>query len=1096
MSYSWATSLNANASYSPSASKLLHGPSFNVDLPTDDTYDTISSYGSDPHRHSSLYEHMHTVTPIVRNRPLSLPPRDVSSHRITLNITNAVEHNKRRPSSSCLAISDLPPNLMDHNTPAQCDPSAPITGTHNVYNRKLGITSDGLTPDKPYTLLLINARSIKNKIHHLGPFIIMSNAHVVLVTETWLSDSSPDTSFNIPGYTAFCNGRVNHRGGGSLIYVCDALNPDTFHIIPMGNPEDSIWIQATGGKHDLLIGCIYNRPYAANTDTNDLIELFSEASLLSARHMIIGGDFNMPQIDWYNQTAPPRYRPFVDLTFAYNWDQHVHAPTRNANTLDLIFTRGISNARAHVLGKLPGCDHNVVKLSFTLPSTRSSNLNTSSVFRPFQRANWECFATLIRSLDWDIFFLTGDTNTATYVMYHHFTYCLDVIAPFQTLTKRTRPKGDAYTRKVLLKLKKLRSSYNKVKDFHLIIRMNELQTQWRNHQATYATSAEHSAINNSNNKVKALTHLLKSRTNNNASTIVSLTLTDGSVTTDPAQLCNIANKHFCDSYASADSAPPPVTPKVTDEELNLINFDLRDITQALSSLKSCNYPGPDGIPSALLKYGGPDIPLLLLNIFTLSMTRHVFPNMWKHAVVIPRHKRGSRLNIDNYRPISHTPIASRIMERLVKAAMLRFLLPHNLLNRSQHGFLPAKSCQTCMFEFLNGVTTAIDSGQALVIVFLDMTKAFDRVPHSKLLTKLASFGICGRLLSWFSSYLSNRTQSVHLGGASSPRAPVTSGVFQGSVLGPLLFLLYVNDIFPVFRRGTPYLFADDIKVVFPFEPNDLHNALPHIQSDINALESWSTLWKLDFSPQKCSTLSYRCIVPPNTLTFRGAPLDVSQSVRDLGVHYSSSFNFAEQASYSAAKARSMIGYIFKSMSLLESRLLLYKTCARPVLEYCSIVLTNSRKCDRVAIESVQRSFTKRLLAPSTLNYRGRCQQLGLEPLWLRRLRCNLIFLFNITKAPDTILARYFRSTGDARYDLRNMNYSFYLPIAHSGVRYNFFLYRYAKVWNRLPLALRSSETTAQFAGAVHRILSVSSVAEMLSITTPVDELWEKGPDSI
>ncbi|CAH8530606.1 unnamed protein product [Dicrocoelium dendriticum] len=362
--------------------------------------------------------------------------------------------------------------------------------------------------------------------------------------------------------------------------------------------------------------------------------------------------------------------------------------------------------------------------------------------------------------------------------------------------------------------------------------------------------------------------------------------------------------------------------------------------------------------------------------------------------------------------------------------------------------------------------------------------------------KLAAFGVTGHLLSWFSSYLSSRTQSVKLGDTSSKRAPVTSGVFQGSVLGPLLFLLYINDVFRVFRYGTPYVFADDIKVVFSFEPSHIQNSLSNIQNDLRGLENWCDTWRLEFSPMKCNVLSYRCTIPHNTLTLNGTSLGNSFTVRDLGVHYSSSLTFSEQASYSSAKARSIIGYIMKSVSLAESRLMLYKICARPILEYCSLVISNSRKIDRLRIEKVQRSFTKRLLGPSTLNYQGRCKLLGLEPLWLRRLKANLVFLYKLLKTPDSCIGEFFQQMGDTRYPIRKKPHSFSLPKTRRNIRSNFFLYRYAHVWNKLPGTVRASENAVQFSSAIKRLLSVPKVAELLGSCVAEDELWQQGPAHI
>ncbi|CAI2737632.1 unnamed protein product, partial [Dicrocoelium dendriticum] len=188
----------------------------------------------------------------------------------------------------------------------------------------------------------------------------------------------------------------------------------------------------------------------------------------------------------------------------------------------------------------------------------------------------------------------------------------------------------------------------------------------------------------------------------------------------------------------------------------------------------------------------------------------------------------------------------------------------------------------------------VDCREALIIIFLDMQKVFVRVPHNGMQTKLASYGISDKLHSWFSSNLSCRTQSVRLEDFESSPKPVTSGVFQRILLGPILFLLYINDVFQVFEYGKAYRFADDIKVVFRFDPGTLRSGLLNIQKALKALDSWCNTWKLDFSPAKCSALLYRCTVPPSALTVNSVSLANCRTVRDLGVHYSSSLNFSEK----------------------------------------------------------------------------------------------------------------------------------------------------------------------------------------------------------
>ncbi|WP_432422663.1 RNA-directed DNA polymerase [Streptococcus dysgalactiae] len=477
------------------------------------------------------------------------------------------------------------------------------------------------------------------------------------------------------------------------------------------------------------------------------------------------------------------------------------------------------------------------------------------------------------------------------------------------------------------------------------------------------------------------------------------------------------------------------------------------------------------------------------------MKYSTFPTQWKCSAIIPHHKKGPRYDPLCYRPINHTPIVSRIMERIIKEQMVRFLTSRNLINDGQHGFLKSRSCLTCQLDFMNLITTAADNGQAFIIIFLDMTKAFDRVPHLSLLEKLKTFGIIDPLLTWLSSYLSLRSQVVNIDGHISQPLPVTSGVVQGSVLGPLLFLLYINDVFTDIRHGTSFLFADDIKIVYPFKPSSVNATLLNITNDLRSLDLWCNAWSMSFSAAKSTILTYKCSVPPGTLTLNGSALTSSYLVRDLGLRYSCTFNFSEQIAYQIAKAKRTIGLIHRTFRLSESKVQVYLAHARPLLEYCPIIFTHVRKSDRISLENVQRTFTKQIIGFSTvLNYKERCELLHLEPLWFRRLKLNLYFLFNLLhrRAHSSSTEPHIRPC--TPYPLRNRECTLSVPHSRLAFRHHFFLIVYSRLWNRLPLFVRSSHSLSQFKVSLRNSLDVASLLRMMSCQLSIDCIYEVGLD--
>ncbi|MBM6549249.1 RNA-directed DNA polymerase [Streptococcus dysgalactiae] len=419
------------------------------------------------------------------------------------------------------------------------------------------------------------------------------------------------------------------------------------------------------------------------------------------------------------------------------------------------------------------------------------------------------------------------------------------------------------------------------------------------------------------NSALSLTALLKSRIPKPNSSIRLLNLHDNTSLDSPDQIAEPFNSVFVSSFFTDTSPHVPSSYLHISTTLAKITVELKDIKFLLKSINPSVRPGLDGLPASALTSGGPDVAILLLNLFNLSLKYGTFPTQWKTSFIIPRYKKGSTSDPNNYRPINITPIVSRIFEKLVKKPLVSYLLTNNLINDRQHGFLQSRSCNSCHFDFFNHLTTVADNCNSAIIIYLDMTKAFDRVPHEKLLGKVKSIGIIDPLLSWFASYLTSRLQVVCIDGHLSSPKPVTSGVIQGSVLGPVLFLIYVNDLFRVPRYGTPFLFADDIKIIYDFKRETLPSVLLKISDDLSSLSSWCQSWGMNFSAEKSSILTYKCNVDPGVLSISGQIIQHSSSVRDLGLQYSSSFSFAEHSALQVARAKRSMGLILKTFGYVS-----------------------------------------------------------------------------------------------------------------------------------------------------------------------------------
>ena len=971
-------------------------------------------------------------------------------------------------------------------------------------------------PPTYFTLVLINIRSIINKLHLVRDLIACHAPDILLITESWCSESTLDCDIALPGYALYRKDRASGRGGGCLIYTSSLFKVNCFHHPILDALEDAIWITVNYRTLHAFIGCIYRAPSSTKEDTLNLIRVINFVADLPFAHKLIAGDFNMPDINWTKNSASNN-APFLSAINVGGWKQHVRKPTRSHSILDLIFTLNLSSACVEILGALPGCDHRTVKCLFKLPlihprcqirdtDTGNFSIHLPTNFLPIRVAtaprpsigiiDWSAFQTILRSLDWSDFFSTPCPVTATRLFIASVVTCLDKLAPIcQPVKKKCR--ASTANLKFNKKLNRLKFSYSRSHDFSAIIQLAVLQDTMTQAIQNKLLHEERTALS-CKQKSLAISQLLRRRNPRNDSKFSFITTTNNLMVSDPQDISELFSTYFTSTFTT-DDYPLPLLTEIRNPSVMLtqIPINLGVVRPIVQTIKPSLMSGPDGIPPAVIKFGSDDISLFLCKIFNVSLESGVFPSQWKTSVIIPRHKSGPLDDVTNYRPINHTPISSRILEKIIKRSLFDFLASKGILNSAQHGFINRRSCATCHLDFFDFITSSVDKGLSIIVVYLDMNKAFDRVPHHRLLLKLRSLGVGGSLLNWFSSFLSERNLVVKIGNEYSSPKDITSGVIQGSVLGPILFLIYVNDIFDIFSFGKPFMFADDLKIAYAFHPDDLHCTVTRIQKELNSLDNWSSIWQINFSPDKSGITVFKCSSPVDTLTIKGKVIASQNIVRDLGLRYSCSYSFSHQVTHQLAKCRQMLGIISRVFRLPQARLELYKSHVRPLLEYSFLMGGNLRKCDRVAIESVQRAFTKYVVGfSSTLTYRERCIALPLEPLWLRRMKLNLTFLHNILYCGTFNTNPLLKLHNGGPYCLRNKSNTLVIPKARTSFRAKFFSNRYAALWNRLPPDIRAISNTFQFKMRLHKFFTTENILHLFQVNQTLDSLYENGPDYI
>ena len=331
------------------------------------------------------------------------------------------------------------------------------------------------------------------------------------------------------------------------------------------------------------------------------------------------------------------------------------------------------------------------------------------------------------------------------------------------------------------------------------------------------------------------------------STGIATLETSERVAVTPLDKANILSRQFQSVFTKEDVINNlPTLDNLGIPAMEPVIVTVQGILKLLKELKVSKAPGPDSIYPTVLKECADSIAPLLRQIFQRSIDTGELPEDWLKVNVSPIYKKGNRADPGNYRPVSLTSIC-KIIEHIIHTTVMHHLDEHNVLNDEQHGFRKGRSCETQLALTVNDLNGILNSqGQADVII-LDFSKAFDSVPHQRLLSKLQQVGIGGSLHRWFTNFLTKRTQCVVLEGASSSSIPVASGVPQGTVLGPLLFILYVNDL-PSGIDSQVRLLADDCIIYRQVKSRDDSRKL---QEDINTLCAWESKWQMRFNSDKC-----------------------------------------------------------------------------------------------------------------------------------------------------------------------------------------------------------------------------------------------------
>ena len=921
----------------------------------------------------------------------------------------------------------------------------------------------------------------------------------------------------IPGYNLFRCDRSARVGGGVALYSHDEL--------PITNVQtyDDKYCQAlicTCESQKLFICVVYRPPECPSLSFRsclDFIDQYIAQGADGEYQLSLLGDFNLPIIGWSNHSIFPGGSAcsietaglLLDFMSENLCTQHVFHPTRNNNILDLY----ISNSEdlvSHVsTSDTPLSDHRRVEILLSynpcdMVTPDPPDFATSS-FRSldFQKADFSKISSLISSTKWAELFGTCDEEDVPELFSQTLLQLCEACCPRK---KPPKKKASSSVRIPSRRKRKLQSQLEVAENnphspstqiVSLKRKLALAHIDIRDAINQDFLHREEQAVEKVKKNPKYFYSYAK-KFSKKKSSISLLFDKDGNIKSDPKDIANLLQNQFLSVFSdpsktSLDSAsfrPPKIKHPFSDE---MLDFSVSDITDAIEDIKPNAASGPDEIPVTLLKNCKEAISGPIYLIWKKSFSSGRVPSSYKFSHVFPLHKKDSRAVPANYRPISLTSHVVKIFERVLRKKLVDYLETNDLICKKQHGFRSGRSCLTQLLHHFDDVLEALANNSDFDSIYLDYAK----VDHKLLLRKLQLYGIHPKIVKWIESFLLDRKQAVVVDGHLSILALILSGVPQGTVLGPILFLIFINDIDQCIMHSIIRCFADDTRISIAIR---CENDVSLLQSDLYNVMRWSERNNMALHKDK---FEYMCHKFNKNRTLPELPfvselyqytvsaetsLEPVHQLRDLGILISSDLSWSPHIRAIAEKARQKASWV---LSVFHTRsptimLTLYKSMVRSLVEYCCPLWHPTKISDIQELESVQKTFISRIAGMRDMHYWDCLVHLSLMSLQRRRERFIILHMWKILhgQTSNDLNIQFV-----ARPRLGNLAI---IPssrksssAANQSLFDNSFAVKGPKLWNAMPYQLNVIQDLEQFKDQLTKfMLSLPDMPPIRGYTPP------------